>query len=88
MERRASEIIDQAKVRRAYDAYIADCRSRNLAESTITSYEKTLEHFTAFCSLKSVSPIEECDLAMFSDFRSSRRVAGSTGRKELETLKR
>jgi integrase/recombinase XerD len=86
MERKPAEFIEPTRVRKACDSYLADCRSRKLAESTITSYSKTLEHLAEFCSRKGVWSIEECGLPVFSDFRSSRDVAGSTGRKERETL--
>jgi len=86
VERKPAEFADPVKLVRACDAYLADCRSRKLAESTITSYGKTLEQFKAFCLSRGMPSVEECDLALFSDFRSSRQVAGSTGRKERETM--
>ena len=86
MERQPAEFVDPVKVSHACDAYLADCKSRNLAENTVTSYGKTLDHFAAFCASKGVRSIEESRLELFSDFRCSRDVAGSTGRKERETL--
>jgi site-specific recombinase XerD len=68
----------------AVAAYLADCRVRNLTESTIASYEKTIEHLTEFSGARQ---IDEVDLDLLSSFRQSRKVAPSTSGKELETLR-
>jgi integrase/recombinase XerD len=87
MERQPAQVIDPVKVSHACEAYLEDCRSRNLTQNTLTSYQKTLEHFGVFCLSKGVPSIEECSLITFSEFRASRGVAPSTGRKELETIR-
>jgi hypothetical protein len=67
----------------AVAAYVADCQVRNLTESTIASYEKTIEHLMKFSGARQ---IDEVDLDLLSSFRESRKVAPSTSGKELETL--
>jgi site-specific recombinase XerD len=78
--------VEPVSLKSACDKYLADCRTRELAESTCASYGKTLEHLKAFCASRGVPSIEGCDLDVFSDFRSSRNVAGNTSRRERETL--
>ena len=70
----------------AIASYLADCRTRRLAESTVRSYAKTLEYFERFCEAVKARHIAEVDLAVLTDFRASRNVAASTSRKELEAL--
>lgn len=87
-------------VKQAIESYLGDCRARKLAESTLTSYGKTLEHFQAFCDRTGVKYVQEITLTTLTDFRASRRVtiqkgdeiierdiAGSTSGKELETMR-
>lgn len=71
----------------SFDSYIGDCCARNLKQSTITSYEKTLEHLEAFCRARGVLHVDHLDLGLLTDFRASRGVAPSTSGKELETLR-
>ena len=71
----------------AVESYLGDCRARNLAESTITSYRKTLEYLTDFCKGNELRQIQEVDLGILTDFRASRNVKASTSGKELETLR-
>lgn len=68
----------------AIEAYIADCRVRSLAESTIESYAKTTEHLLQFSGSKLT---DEIDMDLLSAFRESRKVAPSTSGKELESLR-
>lgn len=68
-------------------SYLDDCRARNLAGSTITSYTKVLEHFENFCKSKTVLDAPAVDLDLFTDFRKSRKVKPSTQGKELEALR-
>jgi len=80
------------------DLYVSDCRVRNLKESTITSYRKTLDHLRGFLEAIGRRSIEDLDLSMLTDYRASRTVqrpgedkprpiAGTTSGKELETLR-
>lgn len=71
----------------AIDSYLADCRARNLTDSTVRSYSKTLEHLTAFCATRGIALVQDIDLETLTDFRSGRKVAPSTSGKELETLR-
>src|SRR5215813_714590 len=41
------------------ESYLGDCRARNLADSTITSYEKTLEHLEVFCRGRAAAHIDQ-----------------------------
>ncbi len=68
-------------------SYLGDCRARNLKESTIASYRKTLEHLAAFCAARGVAHVDQLGVDVFTDFRSSRQVKPSTSGKELETLR-
>jgi site-specific recombinase XerD len=76
---------DQAgKVRDAADQFLASCRRRSLQESTISSYERTLEHLKdklGSCRIASI------DVPTLDTFASSRKVKARTWRKELETLR-
>lgn len=65
-------------------SYLADCKSRNLAGSTISSYRKTLEHLMEFAGPVAM---DHLDLDLLTRFRSQRKVAPSTSGKELETLR-
>jgi site-specific recombinase XerD len=69
------------------DSYLGDCRARNLKGSTITSYEKTLEHLKAFCQGRGAVQVDQIDLALLTDFRAARDIQPSTSGKELETLR-
>jgi integrase/recombinase XerD len=83
----------------AISSYLGDCRARNLANSTVESYSKTLEHLSAFCSSRSVRAMDGIDLGTLTDFRASRLVpprteneaprpiSPTTSGKELETLR-
>jgi site-specific recombinase XerD len=83
----------------AINSYLGDCRARNLADSTIGSYVKTLEHLSTFCTSKGIRAMDGIDLGALTDFRAGRMVPGkteneaarpispSTSSKELETLR-
>jgi integrase/recombinase XerD len=71
----------------AIASYLGDCRARNLKESTVISYSKTLDHLKTFCDGAGITLIQYLDLAALTDFRSGRKVAASTSGKELETLR-
>ncbi len=74
-------------IRGAVESYLGDCRARNLAASTLVSYQQTLEYLTAFCEARGRRDITALDLGVLTDFRASRKVAASTSGKELETLR-
>jgi integrase/recombinase XerD len=71
----------------AVTSYLGDCRARNLSDSTLRSYAKTLEHLSAFFAERGITLIQDIDLGTLTDFRSARKVAPSTSGKELETLR-
>lgn len=85
-EERPAEIT-RSTVSDSIAAYLADCKARNLAPSTITSYTKTLGHFEAFCLKNGIANLQEANLEALSTFRSGRQVKPSTQGKELETLR-
>jgi site-specific recombinase XerD len=68
-------------------SYLGDCHARNLADSTIRSYTKTLAHLAAFCASRGIRGMDGIDLGMLTDFRAGRKVEPSTSGKELETLR-
>jgi hypothetical protein len=49
-------------------SYLADCGARNLKESTIRSYTKTLDHLEKFCRSKGIGRAEHLDLSALTDF--------------------
>lgn len=78
---------DPHSVSIAVASYLEDCRARNLAQSTLTSYTKTLQHLIHFCESRQANAMDAIDLGLLTDFRASRKVAPSTSGKELETLR-
>ncbi len=68
----------------AVKAYLADCSQRNLKPGSIRSYTRTLTQFAEFCGARSVAQL---DVDLLAAFRSSRKVAPRTQRKELEYLR-
>lgn len=83
-------------IAQAVESYLTDCESRNLQESTVNSYRKTLGHLAARFGASSVAVV---DLHGLSQFRADRRyiplrkgsaekkIEPSTSIKELETLR-
>ena len=65
----------------AIDAFLDDCKERNLRESTIDSYTKTLSY------LNGTAPLDAVDAEFLGVHRKTREIAASTWRKELETLR-
>lgn len=76
-----------AGLRECLDSYLGDCRARNVKESTIADYKKTLEHLEGFCKARGLLHVDHLDLAVLTNFRASRNVAPSTSGKELKTLR-
>jgi integrase/recombinase XerD len=69
----------------AVASYLEDCRTRKLADNTVTSYTKTLDHLMAFLPGK---PLNAVDLDTLTKFRSSRAaVTANTATKEIFTLR-
>jgi integrase/recombinase XerD len=83
----------------ACQAFLGDCRRRNLKRSTIRGYEKTLEHLRHFCADQEIGLIAEVTQTVLLQFQNAREVPAdeeggrprpleaSTVRKELETLR-
>jgi site-specific recombinase XerD len=68
-------------------AYLEDARARNLAQSTIQSYRKTLEHFTRFCSTHGITEISAVDVGAITKFRSCRFIMAGTNDNERRPIK-
>jgi len=75
--------------------YLANCKARSLAPSTVRSYDKTLGHFTDWCAHESYPTLSSLTVEAFTRFRASRRgrnenepAKPSMLRKELEWLAR
>jgi site-specific recombinase XerD len=65
-------------------AFLSVCADRNLKESTITSYRKTLDHLISV--IGGVS-IEDVAVPVLDKYQAGRAVAPATWRKELETIR-
>jgi integrase/recombinase XerD len=83
-EANPAKAVNAPLLEKAVDIYLKDCRARELAESTIESYEKTLEHLTNF---RPGAHVDEVDLGFLTEFRGARKVEPSTGVKELQTIR-
>ncbi len=71
----------------AIESYLADCRARKLAPSTVRGNNKPLKHLKAYCDRRGGGAVEGLDLGLLTDFRASRPIAASTSRTELEVLR-
>jgi len=83
----------------AIASYLGDCQARNLADSTVESYSKTLEHLSTFCASRGIRAMDGIDLGELTDFRAGRKapartenesprpISPATSGKELETLR-
>jgi integrase/recombinase XerD len=83
----------------ACEAFLSDCRRRNLKPSTLRGYEKTLQYLGEFCRAEGLRLIMEVNQATLLQFQNTREVAPdeegtkpralepSTVRKELQTLR-
>jgi integrase/recombinase XerD len=65
-------------------AYLADCKKRNLEESTLRSYGDVLEAFAAFAGTRNLADV---NLDLITAFRDHRDVMPRTQRKEIEYLR-
>jgi integrase/recombinase XerD len=86
-------------VAQSCEAFLADCRRRNLKISTLRSYEKTLHHLREFCAPQGIALISEVNQALLLQFQNGRErppaeeggkpspLEPSTVRKELQTLR-
>jgi site-specific recombinase XerD len=74
-------------VSEAIAQFLDGCRDpkRNLAPSTISSYENTLGHLAS--SSFAHGPLDKVDLVLLQKYALTRAIAPSTWRKELETLR-
>ncbi len=72
--------------------YLQDCRVRKLAESSLKSYTKALEHFGTLCAV----PVDEIDVPAITAWRNARAdakgtrgafVSTHTLRKEIECIR-
>lgn len=68
----------------AVKQFLGSCRRRSLAQSTMSSYGKTLDHLIEAIGLRSVSTIDVDALDAYAD---TRKVKPRTWAKELETLR-
>src|SRR5207302_746597 len=87
------------KITEACEAFMSDCRRRNLKRSTIRSYEKALEYLERFCNAKGLELISEVEPSILLAFQNSREalphqegdkataLEASTARKELQILR-
>jgi len=69
----------------AIDSYLADCKTRKLAEGTLVTYTNTLGHLKRF-----FAPERRTDtitLAEMTDYRKERAMAAGTAAKEIANLR-
>ena len=71
-------------LQRAVQAFLEACRGRHLRDSTVDSYQKTLEHLT---DALGTAPVAGIDISTLDRYRAGRKIASTTWRKELETLR-
>jgi integrase/recombinase XerD len=71
-------------VNTAKKAFLRASRDRNLKESTLESYTRTLAHLVAALGDRTVASI---DVATLDSYRAGRKIAARTWRKELEHLR-
>lgn len=70
---------------KAAAAFLADCRARNLASSTVTRYKTTLDALAAYFGPE---PLTRVNLERLSAFRQARdETAGASAAKELQTIR-
>lgn len=65
--------------------FVADCRARHLADSTVARYERILNPFLA--SFDAAAPVAEITMEHLTHYRKNRKVTPLTQSKELECLK-
>lgn len=80
-------VVHIISIRKAVDSYIKDCRTRNLGEGTITSYENTLDPLAKHCKAAHITNIAEITTVTVREFRDGRKRAASTQRRELQCLR-
>jgi integrase/recombinase XerD len=71
----------------ALDAFISDCRTRNLSRSTLGKYERLRNRLETFAEGKGVSSASSFSVDLASDFRATWHLGPRTHQKELERLK-
>lgn len=69
---------------KAAEAFLKAGASRNLRESTLASYRRTLGHLTKALGGRTIAAV---DLPALDAYRAGRTIAATTWRKELETLR-
>jgi site-specific recombinase XerD len=89
IERGLDPVLMQAQpeslsLKMAVDQFLAAGRARHLRDSTLESYEKTLDHLADHFPGADIAGIDSIAL---DRYRTGRTIAASTWRKELETLR-
>lgn len=87
MEAEPEKVEQIVSIAAAVNAYLDDCHARDLAQSTITSYENILTAFLDYCERHNLRELRGLRLEDFRGFRNGRQVANSTQRKEIEHLR-
>jgi integrase/recombinase XerD len=82
----AEEVPAGPTVAAAVSLFIASSKERNLKASTLASYSKTLAHLSSFKAFIN-EPVSAISTPALDAYKSSRTIAPSTWRKELETLR-
>jgi len=66
-------IADPRTLEGCIEVYIADCRARNMEDSTITSYQRTLDHLKIYAGSRKRTLIEDIDAELLGGFRSTQK---------------
>jgi site-specific recombinase XerD len=68
----------------AVETFLADCRARNLAASTVNRYKNPLDRLAAFFDGRRVFSVT---LAMLTEMRNGQTAAANTSKNEITTLR-
>jgi len=89
-----SPVLKRRPLSDAVDAYLADCKARQLKQPTLTSYKGTLEALKEFCEPLGIKHSDQIGLELVTKFRASRTgrdgktpMKASSQRKEIENLR-
>ena len=78
---------DPALVENAVNAFLANCTTNGIKESTIRKYRNSLNRLAAFAKTNNTWCVAEIVVSDLDRFRADRRVAPITSLKELDTLR-
>lgn len=72
-------------LKNALDAFIVDCESRNLNQSTLRKYRSLRDNLNTH--FPDASHLSECEIEGLREFRQQRKLGPRTAAKELERIR-